>query len=242
MIFVQRTQEPERLRRSAAQWLAELQDAIIKLRRVEADPGADDRDRNRAKQAVKKAQGKYAHAGIKDALVRMFHGKCAYCESKVTVVTYGQIEHFYPKGQYIDRTFEWENMLLSCDLCNNSQHKGTRFPLDEDENPLLIDPTTTAPEDHLLFSWDSRAGLASVYGRDTRGQETVQTFDLNGERGRKELLKSRSEHVKTLMALLRIAEGGDEEARSLLVDSCESRSPFAAFAWTHVAPSLRNRI
>ncbi len=240
MIFVQRTREPEELRRSAAKWLAELKVAVSELEGLEADPNAGEQDISRARKALKKAQGKYAHPRIKDALVRMFHGKCAYCESKVTVVTYGQIEHFYPKGQYIDRTFLWGNMLLSCDLCNNPHHKGTRFPLDENGDPLLIDPTSIVPEKHLLFSWDPLAGVASVYGKDARGKETVQTFDLNGAGGRKELLKSRSEYVKCLMALLRLAEEGDDEARSLLLDACASHAPFAAFARAHIEPNLRS--
>jgi uncharacterized protein (TIGR02646 family) len=242
MIFVLRTQEPEVLRRSAAQWLIELEAAITELARLESDRMVGEQAKRRARKEVEKAQGRYRHWQVKAALVTMFHGKCAYCESKITVVTYGQIEHFYPKGQYVERTFQWENLLLSCDLCNNAQHKGTRFPLDGDRNPLLIDPTTVMPEDHLLFSWDQRAGLAWVYGITARGKETVEMFDLNGDRGRKELIKGRCEHVRVLMVLNKFAEQGNAEARSLLLSARESDAPYAAFARTCIEPRFCTRI
>lgn len=242
MIFVLRTQMPKILRQSAAQWLAELQDALTELEQLEANPGAGDQIKKTARKRVKKAQGRYGHPQVKAALVRMFRGKCAYCESKVTGVTYGQIEHFYPKGKYVDRVFQWENLLLSCDLCNTVQHKGTKLPLDGDGSPLLIDPTSVVPEAHLLFSWNPRVRLACVYGRDARGKETVQTFDLNGVRGRKELLKSRSEHVRALLVVQRFADQGDDEARSLLLDACKSDAPYAAFARTCIEQSFRSTI
>jgi uncharacterized protein (TIGR02646 family) len=230
MIFVQRIDEPEVLRVSAAQWLSELQLALTELERLEADPDASDNDKKRAIKNFEKAQGRYRHRQVKNSLVHMFHGKCAYCESKVTLVTYGQIEHFYPKSRYVDRTFQWCNLLLSCDLCNDAQHKGKDFPCDGDGSPLLIDPTDAVPEDHLLFSWDGAAGLAWAYGKDTRGKTTVETFDLNGARGRQALIKNRSDHVRTLMTLLKFAERGDDDARSLLRDACNSDAPYAAFA------------
>ena len=172
MIFVTRTQEPDVLRRSAAQWLTELQAAINEFERLAADPNVTEAGQRESKaNGSSRLGGRYRHAEVKTALVDMFHGKCVYCESKVTVVTYGQIEHFYPKGQYVERTFQWENLLLSCDLCNNAHHKGTKFPLDGNNDPLLIDPTSVGPEAHLVFSWDQRAKLACVYWRDQRGKE-----------------------------------------------------------------------
>ena len=240
MIFVQRTNEPAVLIRSAAQWLTDLRNALAELERLGADPSATASQKKRARDKVTKAQNKYRHPQVKKALKQMFQGKCAYCESQVTVVAWGHIEHFYPKGQFVDRTFQWENLLLSCEVCN-SDYKGTKFPLDGSGRPLLIDPTSVSPDLHLLFSWDPIAELAAVYGRDSRGMETVQTFDLNGERGRKELIKSRSNYVRTLMAVLKLAEQGDAEARRILVEACGPGAPYAAFAQTHLQPVL-NRV
>jgi uncharacterized protein (TIGR02646 family) len=170
----------------------------------------------------------------------MFHGKCAYCESKIMVVTYGEIEHFRPKSIYVDLTFTWENLLLSCDICNNTNHKGTKFPLDSQGYPLLIDPTdpTIEPSNHLEFSWDATAGIASVYGRDQRGTTVENIFDLNGTRGRTELINHRSKYVKRLLALLRFAQSGDQEAITLLKEASEPSAEYSAFAITHILPYL----
>jgi len=180
LIPVTRISEPPVLAKNAARWLEALE--LIQ-------------SNNKATKAqINQAQNKY--------------GKCAYFESKITVVTYGAIEHFYPKSQYPDLTFTWKNLLLSCDKCNDANHKGTNFPLDDiTGNPLLIDPTdgVTDPNTHLEFIWDEIAKLASVYGRDQHGTIVKDIFDLNGLRGRKELINHRSQYIKKLLALLRLA-------------------------------------
>lgn len=226
MIPVLRSPQPSILQKKASDWLATF-------KALSTDPNA-------TKEQINNAQNKYRHAQIKDALVQMFYGKCAYCESKITVVTYGAIEHFFPKSTYIDLTFEWSNLLLSCDMCNDAGHKGTRFPLDKNGNPLLIDPTDgiTNPNMHLKFVWDAVAGLASVYGLDERGKTVETIFDLNGIGGRKELMAHRSKYVKRLFALLRLARKGDPEAIELLEEACKPNAEYSAFALIHIRPNL----
>jgi uncharacterized protein (TIGR02646 family) len=242
VIRVNRGPEPVVVRRHAHAWLADLQAALKDLNRVTSDPKATAQAKKRAKDKVNKAQGKYNHPKIKQALLDMFCEKCAYCESPITHVTYGNIEHFYPKAQYADKTFEWENMLLACDICNNARHKGSKFPLDAQGRPLLIDPTdgVTDPVTHLIFSWNPLAGLAAIYGRDRRGQIVEQTFDFSGLRGRKALIKERSEYVKKLMVLLKYAQDGNAEALDILKEACQPDAPYAAFALTHIAPHINH--
>jgi len=213
LIPVTRISEPPVLAKNAARWLEALE--LIQ-------------SNNKATKAqINQAQNKY--------------GKCAYCESKITVVTYGAIEHFYPKSQYPDLTFTWKNLLLSCDKCNDANHKGTNFPLDDiTGNPLLIDPTdgVTDPNTHLEFIWDEIAKLASVYGRDQRGTIVKDIFDLNGLRGRKELINHRSQYIKKLLALLRLAKQGDSDALSLLQEACQLGAEYYAFASIYILPHL----
>jgi uncharacterized protein (TIGR02646 family) len=69
----------------------------------------------------------YADPTVKKALIKLFHGKCAYCESKFLHVYPGDVEHFRP-GRIAEaqaRSFgyywlgaDWENLLLSCRNCN----------------------------------------------------------------------------------------------------------------------------
>jgi len=213
LIPVTRISESPVLAKNAARWLEALE--LIQ-------------SNNKATKAqINQAQNKY--------------GKCAYCESKITVVTYGAIKHFYPKSQYPDLTFTWKNLLLSCDKCNDANHKGTNFPLDDiTGNPLLIDPTdgVTDPNTHLEFIWDEIAKLASVYGRDQRGTIVKDIFDLNGLRGRKELINHRSQYIKKLLALLRLAKQGDSEALSLLQEACQLGAEYYAFASIYILPHL----
>jgi uncharacterized protein (TIGR02646 family) len=82
-----------------------------------------------------------------DTLVAMARSRarCYFCsDSRGT-----DIEHFWPKAAYANRTFIWENMLLACAGCNRA--KGNRFPLDGSGIPLLIDPTSEDPWDFLYF-------------------------------------------------------------------------------------------
>jgi uncharacterized protein (TIGR02646 family) len=154
----------------------------------------------------------------------MFHGKCAYCESKVTHVDYGHIEHYRPKSLFPELTFEWDNLLLACGICNGAEHKGDRFPEAADGGPLL-NPCEEEPAPHLRFSFDQRAGLASVYGRTGRGRTTERLLGLN----RPELRKFRSRVIKKLAVLAQLAKT-NPSAAALLAEAKQDDEPYAAFA------------
>jgi len=126
-------------------------------------------DRVRAGQATRRQITK-ALAGqapkIKDLYKRMrhvlfsaFHGKCAYCECLFILDQTGDVEHFRPKGEVLDRdanpvvvksggadiphpgyywlAYDWRNLLPSCSKCNRMTKtsegkwigKGARFPV-----------------------------------------------------------------------------------------------------------------
>ena len=71
----------------------------------------------------------YRDPQVKDALISLFKGKCAYCESNFLHVYSGDVEHFRPKGEieevnppkkpgYFWLAADWNNLLLSCRNCN----------------------------------------------------------------------------------------------------------------------------
>jgi hypothetical protein len=81
---------------------------------------------------------------------RVFHGKCAYCEGKVTPQSYGDAEHWRPKGAVTVRNgakrvvverdgtphpgywwlaYEWTNLLPACEACNGGGGKQAQFPV-----------------------------------------------------------------------------------------------------------------
>lgn len=106
----------------------------------------------------------YTDSTVKDALIKLFEGRCAYCECVVTVAYFGDIEHFRPKGEVvtIDKNgkrqtikpgyywlaADWNNLLLSCKHCNSPkeqtlpngekkvQGKHNFFPLADDKKRL----------------------------------------------------------------------------------------------------------
>jgi uncharacterized protein (TIGR02646 family) len=89
------------------------------------------------------------------------------------------IDHFWPKADYPERAFVWENLLLLCTGCN--RRKGGRFDLDVNGSPMLLNPTEDDPWDHLFY--DSRTGILAaeflVTGSpDPRGEYTISNSNL----------------------------------------------------------------
>jgi hypothetical protein len=86
--------------------------------------------------------------------VNVFAGKCAYCEGKVTPQSFGDAEHWRPKGAVgrlrtngridpVERNgtphpgywwlaYEWTNLLPACQRCNSGDGKGIQFPIGGD--------------------------------------------------------------------------------------------------------------
>lgn len=72
----------------------------------------------------------YSDSNVKEALIKLFKGKCAYCESKFLHVYSGDVEHFRPKGKieeanpqkpgYYWLAADWDNLFLSCRNCNQT--------------------------------------------------------------------------------------------------------------------------
>lgn len=109
---------------------------------------------------------------LKDSLMELSHGKCAYCECSLAKESnYMEVEHFQDKHQYPDKVLEWNNLLPSCKHCNG--HKSTH---DVVANPI-VNPFEDNPNDHLYLQH------YRYKARDRKGEETISVLDLNdGER------------------------------------------------------------
>lgn len=84
-------------------------------------------------------------------LGRAFHGKCGYCESRIVGISYGDADHYRPKGRVtvVDATgaravvmqnnaphrgyfwlaYDWRNLIPSCQDCNAAGGKVDQFPV-----------------------------------------------------------------------------------------------------------------
>lgn len=94
---------------------------------------------------------RYKEEDIVAALEHLFHGKCAYCESKYIGTQKMDVEHYRPKGKVNENlghpgywwlALEWNNLLPSCTDCNRRrgqksytlQADGTIVSANEAEN------------------------------------------------------------------------------------------------------------
>ncbi len=152
MISITKIQEPDVLIENALAWRSELLLAI------------EDGDQER----VRAASRRYNHPEIKRALIQETSGKCAYCEGTVLDVAFGDIEHFYPRILYRDRTFDWDNLTFSCQRCNN-----TKSDLDPDQVGL-VNPYLEDPEEFIEFV----GHVANSRGTE-KGSVSIQYLGLN---------------------------------------------------------------
>lgn len=87
-----------------------------------------------------------AYGAAREELTKLFHGKCAYCESKISGSSQTDIEHFRPKGSveeakkagfdhpgYWWLAMVWENLTLSCMHCNQRRRQLILTPGATDE-------------------------------------------------------------------------------------------------------------
>jgi uncharacterized protein (TIGR02646 family) len=71
----------------------------------------------------------YRRADVKQALHIVFDEKCAYCETRFGASSDGAVEHYRPKGRFIAEgrpgywwlAARWDNLLLSCQHCNENR-------------------------------------------------------------------------------------------------------------------------
>ena len=163
--------------------------------------------------------GIYGAKSVKDALQKAQHGKCAFCESKITHITYGDVEHFRPKAGYRQRprdplvrpgyywlAYEWSNLFFCCTLCNQ-RFKRNHFPLEdatrravshhddiETEQPLLIHPEVDDPASFLEFEEEY---IRAIDGHP-RGEATIEILGLN----RAEIVEKRRDVLDPIRDLL----------------------------------------
>jgi 5-methylcytosine-specific restriction endonuclease McrA len=101
MIFVQRLPKPSFL-------IKNEQNLLFEYIKAKKDFDSNTKD-NGYKSKKEKAEVKYRHKEVKNQLINMFDGKCAYCESHITHIDYGHIEHFKPKSKFPNECFEYQD-------------------------------------------------------------------------------------------------------------------------------------
>ena len=124
----------------------------------------------------------------KSALKEANHGKCMYCESKISHTQHGDIEHIKPKSKFPELEFDWDNLGYACATCNN--FKRDKF----NEIEPYINPYKEDPEKHI-----SSAG-ALMKDETKRGVNTIRDIGLN----RPHLLEKRGELINEMERVLNV--------------------------------------
>jgi uncharacterized protein (TIGR02646 family) len=131
---------------------------------------------------------------LRQALLKVFNGCCAFCESPLSPSERNYVSLFRPRERamqldgevsvehYWWLAYRWENLYSTCGDC--SSHKGSRFPVNgrraaphtdhSREAALLLDPCVDNPENQLLFSEQG-----TVEGTTEKARITIDVFGLN---------------------------------------------------------------
>jgi uncharacterized protein (TIGR02646 family) len=135
--------EREAVRAHWKKILAQRKKVQAQQNKVQAKRKAVQPKRKKVQAPQKKKQTKagesfsfsaYKDAGVKAALEKLFHGKCAYCETYYSAQAPVDVEHFRPKGAvegepthsgYWWIAMSWENLLPSCIDCNRRRKQAT---------------------------------------------------------------------------------------------------------------------
>lgn len=133
----------------------------------------------------------YRHPDVKDAIVIETAQKCAYCESYITHVYWGDVEHIWPKHDQCrpELRFDYENLTLACSKCNNNKRDYC------DHIVPLVNPYRDEVDDHFLWL----GPLTWATAHSDRGEITVSRLKLN----RWELVQRRQERIEAVGRLAR---------------------------------------
>ena len=186
---------PDTLRRNKKRWTKELLKEIKK-----------------SKQTGKKVPDiyyiKYKQNDVKKELKEMYGDSnfcyCCYCELIIDDVSYEQIEHRMPKNKtkdkYPEKTFDWDNLHLSCEKCNRK--KGKQY----DEKHPILDATTDPIKEHLGYEVSPTG--KGVYRKTLtdRGITTVKHTDLDRVTLRMARLKVYHETIEAINEIIRLGD------------------------------------
>jgi len=177
---------------------------------------------------------------LKPHLFELFHGKCAYCESKVLHVASGDVEHYRPKKKveedplhpgYYWLAYDVNNLFPCCEKCNRARGKMNHFPIKGSrvyrpgnltaEEPLLLNPLNDNPEEHLDFTpgqfmLGRDTYFGTVNGTTDIGKKSVEIYNLN----RRNLVEERRTEEECVVNALKLAivNGDRDKFSSILSD------------------------
>lgn len=187
---LQRGDAPRHLKKNIA---ARTKKFLAELR---ADPKARPKDSYKSKTVL-------------DSLSKSQFSKCAYCESTFSETSFKRVDHFRPVIDFPRQAFVWENLLLSCEACN--QCKLDKFPSDAEGGPI-INPYEEDPHSHFKYIYIISEQNLEIQHLSKRGETSKLVYGLL----RADLTLARNERVREFLVIQKLASDGSNEAKDLL--------------------------
>jgi 5-methylcytosine-specific restriction endonuclease McrA len=181
----------------------------------------------------------YTHPAVRSALMKLFYGKCGYCETPISGTVAMDVDQLRPKQRALNAdgstspeaywwlAYEWTNLYPTCGNCNRM--KGSRFPIEgprataetrgaalDAEKPLLLDPCVDRPDEHLVFSADGQ-----VASNTLRGRTSIEILGLNRASlvdGRRKVLVGLIDELETIKRKARTKDALSQKRLEKLMD------------------------
>jgi len=174
---------------------------VIKVDPIEPDDSEWKEWRKTAKAACDKIKAadridETLYKKMRGAILKLFHGKCAYCESHIEAdQRFGDVEHYRPKGRVTDENYnpvvvrgkphpgyywlayDWTNLFPACKACNQpgkdpdgtAAGKWDRFPIQNEAKRATKrnDPLEPPSETLLINPYVEEPADHLVFDPDT---------------------------------------------------------------------------
>ena len=199
----------------------------------------------------------YGHKEIKNSLINAQFDKCCFCEAKITHISYGDVEHFRPKAGYCQDesdgiqppgyywlAYDWDNLLLSCQLCNQRFKKNlfhwktqtlrakNHHHQIENEIPVFINPVHEDPQEHIGFREEMPFGITE------RGKISIKALGLDRDKLNEERRRLFT-RLKVLVTISRFPDLHSDRERQLLrehlASSIQSDQPYSSMVQSNFA-------
>lgn len=138
---------------------------------------------------------------------------CAYCEHSEAT----DIEHVYPKSFFPESTFEWENYLLACKICNSHykldqchvvDRNGICRKIERGQEPIykemaFVHPRKENPNDYMLIDICTGKYIQNPSCKEkiqfNKVEKTLEILELND---RTVLIEARKQKEKYIFLIL----------------------------------------
>lgn len=173
---------------------------------------------------------KYAHPKIKDVLWSASYGKCFYCECSLCGSS-KEVDHFIEVAERKDLAFDWNNLNLSCDLCNNKR-PNKDIPVDK-----VLDPCKDSDEEIQNCITFNGEYIREVNNSD-KGRQTIKKYQLDSELQNHRRLKHLGKLMKEIISLLNCKSTMTEEDKEKLRSWTYPTAPYSYMVEVYLKDAL----